>query len=146
VDCAPRTNVPARATATGKRSRAFVGYYETKGSKSVKYYDAETKKVLTSGNFRLMTFPEKDSQVEGIIVFAPDTITREGESSAGPGGSTQRATCGEARDGASADTSNARGSRSLNSGAPNRLKRRLEDLDVGESAGPAVTRVKVPKH
>ena len=132
--------------------RAFVGYDKTRieGSKSVKhsckYYDAETKKVLTSGNFRFMTFPEKDSQVEGIIVVAPDTITREGESSAGPGGSTQRATCGEARDGANADTSNARGSRSLNNGAPNRLKRRLEDLDVGESAGPAVTRVKVPKY
>ena len=108
---------------------AFVGYDETEGSKSVKYYDAETKKVLTTGNFRLMTFPEKDSQVEGH-----------------EGARRRRATCGEARDDARADTSNAHGSRSLDNGAPNRLKRRLEDLDVGESTGLAVTRVKVPKY
>jgi len=101
-----------------------------------------------SGNFRFTTFPEKDSKVEGIIVVAPDTIAHKGESPARPEGSTRRATCGkgEARDGARADTSNARGSRSLNNGAPNRLKRRPEDLDAGESTGPAVNRVKVPKY
>ena len=119
------------------RGGAFVGYDGTGRSKSVKYYDAETKKVLTSGNFRFMT-----SQVEGIIVVPSDTITHEGESPAG--GSKRRAKCGEARDGARADTSNAHGSRSLNNVAPpNRLKRRLEDPEVGESEGLAVTRVKV---
>ena len=81
--------------------RAFVGYDETEGTRSVKYYDAETKKVLTSRNFRFIS-PREGLQVdpEGIIVIAPDTIvtTHEGESAAG--GSTRRATSGKARDGA----------------------------------------------
>jgi hypothetical protein len=129
------------------RGRAFVGYDETEGSKSVQYYDADTKKVLTSTNFRLITLPENDYQVEGIAVVAPDTTTHGGESVAE--GSTRRATCGEARDGARAraDTGSPHGSRRLKNGAPNRSKRELpEDLDVGERAGPAVARVKVRKY
>ena len=128
------------------RGRAFVGYDETEGSKSVQYYDADTKKVLTSTNFRLITLPENDYQVEGIAVVAPDTTTHGGELVAE---GSRRATCGEARDGARADTGtgNVHGNRSLKNGAPNRLKREApEDLDVGERAGPAAARVKVRKH
>jgi hypothetical protein len=129
------------------RGRAFVGYDETEGLKSVQYYDADAKKVLTSTNFRFVTLPEEDYQVEGIAVFPFDTPTHGGESVAE--GSTRRATCGEARDGARADTDtgNAHGSRRLKNGAPDRLKREApEDLDVGERAGPAVARVKVRKY
>lgn len=69
--------------------RFFVGYDETEWPRSVKYYDAETKKVLTSRNFRFITPPEIDSEIdpEGIIVIAPNTTTREGED-LGVGGST----------------------------------------------------------
>jgi hypothetical protein len=57
------------------KRQAYVGYDD--GSKSVQYYNAETRKILTSRNYRFLTLPEKESPPEEIEV-APDT-PREGE-------------------------------------------------------------------
>jgi len=131
-----------------------VGYDETEWTRSVKYYDTETKKVLTSRNFRFVTPPEKDSQVdpEGIIVVASDTTTLKlEEESDDARGSTLRAPSGEARDGARvAGTGNAaahwHGDCSIDNGAPSGLKRKREDLDVGESSGFAVVLGEMPQY
>jgi hypothetical protein len=40
------------------KRRAYVGYDE--GSKAVKYYNAETRKVLISRNFRHLKLPTMD--------------------------------------------------------------------------------------
>ena len=59
------------------RRHAHVGYDD--GSKSILhvYYQAETRKVLKSRNFRFLTLPKIDSPSEEIEV-APDLL-REGE-------------------------------------------------------------------
>src|ERR1700678_1371910 len=53
------------------RRRIFVGYDE--GSKSIKYYNAQTHKVLTSRNIRFLTLTNKETPPEqiGIIPNAP---------------------------------------------------------------------------
>ena len=55
--------------------RAYVGYEE--GPKAIKYYNAETRKVLTSRNFRFLSPPIGIPSPEAIVV-APD-VRREGE-------------------------------------------------------------------
>lgn len=137
--------------AKGHR-RSFVGYDETEGTRSVKFYDAKTKKVLATRNFRLLTPPDQVDP-EGTIAAAFDTITPKlEEESAGAGGSPlRRAPSGVARDGARvADTGNAAVhggcSCSVNIGAPNGLKRKRGDLDVGESTRLSVTRGKMPQY
>ena len=54
--------------------RAYVGYDD--GSKSVKYYNAETRKILTSRNYRFLNINEKTPPEE--IEVAPD-LPHEGE-------------------------------------------------------------------
>lgn len=57
--------------------RMYVGYED--GPKAIKYYSAETRKILTSRNYRFLSLLEKeDPPPEGIVV-APD-VPREGES------------------------------------------------------------------
>ena len=50
--------------------RAYVGYND--GSNSILYYNATTRKILKSGNYRFLTPPKNDSPPEGIEV-APDS-------------------------------------------------------------------------
>jgi hypothetical protein len=57
------------------KRRAFVGYKV--GSKSVQYYNSETRKILTSRNFCLLTLTENNPPLEQIVV-APD-LPLEGE-------------------------------------------------------------------
>ena len=54
--------------------RAYVGFED--GPKAIKYYNADSRKVLTSRNFRFLS-PPKDTPPEEIVV-APD-VPREGE-------------------------------------------------------------------
>ena len=56
------------------QKRAYVGYED--GSKSVKYYSAETRKILTSRNYRFLTSAQSTPPEE--IVVAPD-LPHEGE-------------------------------------------------------------------
>src|SRR5882762_11436961 len=51
------------------------------GSNSVKYYNAETRKVLTSQNFRSLQLPIHPKSPEPVVI-TPD-IQHEGESGAG---------------------------------------------------------------
>src|SRR5882762_1804194 len=57
----------------------YVGYDD--GSNSVKYYNAETRKVLTSRNFRSLQLPIHPKSPEPVAI-TPD-IQHEGESGAG---------------------------------------------------------------
>ena len=66
-------NVPRKMLAKSKR-RAYVGFDD--GSKSVLYYNAETRRVLTSRNYRFLSITDKTPPEE--IVVAPD-IPHEGE-------------------------------------------------------------------
>jgi len=59
----------------------YVGYGD--GSKSIKYYNAETRKILTSRNYRFLTLPDKDTPPEEIEIAL--NMPCEGESK----GSTQ---------------------------------------------------------
>ena len=59
----------------------FVGYDD--GSKSIKYYNAETRKVLTSRNIHFLTLTDSKTPPEPMVIL-PDG-PREGE----PGSSTQ---------------------------------------------------------
>src|SRR6202046_682889 len=61
------------------KRRIYVGYDD--GSKSVKYYNAETRKVLTSRNYRSLHLPEDPNPPEPVVI-TPD-IQHEGESGAG---------------------------------------------------------------
>jgi hypothetical protein len=63
------------------KRRVYIGYDD--GSKSVKYYNAEMQKILTSRNYRFLTLPIEETPPEQIEV-TPDTPC-EGESK----GSTQ---------------------------------------------------------
>jgi hypothetical protein len=56
----------------------FLGFHD--GSKSVKYYDADTKRVLTSRNFQFLTnLPFRDSPPEPIYVPPLPALPLEGE-------------------------------------------------------------------
>jgi transposase InsO family protein len=59
--------------------RAYVGYED--GPRAVKYYTADTKRVLTSRNYRFLSPPAQGPSAENIEV-APDE-QREGESRGG---------------------------------------------------------------
>ena len=61
------------------KRRIYVGYND--GSNSVKYYNAETRKVLTSRNFRSLQLPMDPKPPEPVVI-TPD-IQHEGESGAG---------------------------------------------------------------
>ena len=70
--------VPAKMKPKSKQ-QLFVGFDD--GSKSVKYYNAETRKVLTSRNYRFLTnLPPKELSPEPIIVHPSPIIPHEGES------------------------------------------------------------------
>ena len=62
------------------RQRVFVGYND--GSKSVKYYNAETHKILTSRNFRFLSLTDETPP-------EPITITPDAPGEGEPGGSMQ---------------------------------------------------------
>ena len=70
-----------RKMETKSRRRIFVGYDD--GSKSIQYYNAETRKVLTSRNIRFLSLTDSETPPEPIVI--PDNGPREGE----PGSSTQ---------------------------------------------------------
>ena len=55
--------------------KAYIGYDDS--SQSVKFYNAETRKILTSQNYQFLQLPEQSSLPEEIEV-APDAL-REGE-------------------------------------------------------------------
>ena len=57
------------------QQHAYVGYDD--GSNSILYYNAKTRKILKSRNFRFLTLPNKPSSPEEIEV-APD-LPHEGE-------------------------------------------------------------------
>ena len=57
------------------KQHAYIGYDD--GSKSVVYYDAETRRILKSRNYCFLTLPKIDSPSKGIEV-APD-LPHEGE-------------------------------------------------------------------
>src|ERR1700683_1181688 len=61
------------------KRRIYVGYND--GSNSVKYYNAETRKVLTSRNFRSLQLPMDPKPPEPIVITP--NIPHEGESGAG---------------------------------------------------------------
>ena len=60
------------------KHRALVGYHD--GSKSVLYYNANIRKVLTSRNFRFLD-PFNASPKQ--ILITPNDVAREGESGRG---------------------------------------------------------------
>ena len=62
------------------RQRIFIGYDE--GSKSIKYYNAQTRKVLTSRNIRFLSLTDDETPPEPIGII-PD-VPREGESEGTP--------------------------------------------------------------
>jgi hypothetical protein len=59
------------------KQHALVGYDD--GSKSVKYYTAETQSVLTSRNFCFLEPSDLDAILEQLSI-APDDVLCEGES------------------------------------------------------------------
>ena len=69
-----------RKMETKSRQRIFVGYDD--GSKSIKYYNVETRKVLTSRNIRFLALTDTETPPEPMVLL-PDA-PREGE----PGSST----------------------------------------------------------
>ena len=72
--------VPRKMESKSRR-RVFIGYDD--GSKSVKYYNAETRKILTSRNFHFLSLTNDETPPEPIAI-APNA-PGEGESE----GSTQ---------------------------------------------------------
>jgi hypothetical protein len=69
--------IQPKMEAKSKR-RALVGYDD--GSRSVKYYNAETRSILTSRNFR---FLEPSDTVPEQVLIIPDDVAREGETMGG---------------------------------------------------------------
>src|SRR6266700_4907956 len=67
--------VPRKMESKSRR-RVFVGYDD--GSKSVKYYNAETHKILTSRNYRFLSLTNDETPPEPIAI-TPDAHG-EGES------------------------------------------------------------------
>ena len=61
------------------KQQLFVGFDD--GSKSVKYYNAETRNILTSRNYRFLTnLPPKAISPEPILIQPSPIIPCEGES------------------------------------------------------------------
>lgn len=58
------------------RRQIFVGYDD--GSKSIRYYNPETRKILTSRNFRFLSLTNEETPSEPIAIL-PD-VPLEGES------------------------------------------------------------------
>ena len=73
-----------RKMETKSRRRIFVGYED--GSKSIQYYNAETRKVLTSRNIRFLNLT--DTKTPPV----PMTITSDGPREGEPASSTQPTT------------------------------------------------------
>lgn len=70
--------VPPKMKPKSKQ-QLFVGFDD--GSKSIKYYNAETHKVLTSQNYRFLTnLPPKEMSPEPIFLQSSPSMLREGES------------------------------------------------------------------
>jgi hypothetical protein len=67
-----------RKMETKSRRQIFVGYDD--GSKSIKYFNAETRKVLTSRNVRFLALTDNETPPEPIVVLpdAPDEGESEG--------------------------------------------------------------------
>jgi Reverse transcriptase (RNA-dependent DNA polymerase)/gag-polypeptide of LTR copia-type/Integrase core domain/GAG-pre-integrase domain len=68
-----------RKMETKSRRRTFVGYDD--GSKSIKYYNAETRKVLISRNIRFLTLTNDETSPEPMVLL-PDAPC-EGEPEGG---------------------------------------------------------------
>ena len=59
------------------KQQIFVGFND--GSKSVLYYNPETRRILTSCNFQfLINLPKDSGTPEPLIVDLPPTVPREG--------------------------------------------------------------------
>jgi hypothetical protein len=71
----------------------YIGYEE--GLKSIKYYNAETKTILTSQNFHFLP-PKTNTPPEQIEITPHTAIQREGE--AGPAETTMSNTQKHVRD------------------------------------------------
>ena len=63
--------------AKSKR-RALVGYED--GSKSVKFYNTETRSVLTSRNYCFLEPSDPSKAIPEELLIAPDNAVHEGES------------------------------------------------------------------
>ena len=64
------------------KQQIFVGFDD--GSKAIKYFNPETRRVLTSRNFKFLThLPEKSGTPEPIHVDLPPAVPREGEHDGG---------------------------------------------------------------
>jgi len=60
------------------KQQIFVGF--DSGSKSIKYYNPETRRVLTSRNYQFLSnLPKETGMPEPILVELPPTMLREGE-------------------------------------------------------------------
>jgi len=57
---------------------ALVRYED--GSKSVKFYNTETRSVLTLRNYRFLEPSEPSKPIPEQLLIAPDDVAREGES------------------------------------------------------------------
>jgi hypothetical protein len=68
----------ARKMQPKSKRCAFVGYED--GSKSVLYYNAETKKILTLRNFHFLTLHENTTPAEQIVVAPDQPLEGEGGS------------------------------------------------------------------
>jgi hypothetical protein len=69
------------------KQQIFVGYDD--GSKSIKYYNPETRRVLTSRNYQFLTnLPRQPGTPESIVVELPPAVPREGEHDGGQPNST----------------------------------------------------------
>ena len=66
-----------RKMESKSRQRIFVGYDD--GSNSVKYYNPETRKVLTSRNFRFLSLSNDPSPLEPIAIMPGPSCEGEGE-------------------------------------------------------------------
>ena len=69
--------VQPKMEAKSKR-RALIGYED--GSKSVKFYNAETRSVLTSRNYRFLEPSDPSKAISEELLIASDDVAREGES------------------------------------------------------------------
>ena len=82
------------------KQQLFVGFDNR--SKSVKYYNAETRKVLTSQNYHFLTnLPPKELSPEPIIIQPSPSMPCEGESGSDtlqPGSQHNKRTREEAND------------------------------------------------
>ena len=69
--------VQPKMEAKSKR-RALIRYED--GSKSVKFYNAETRSVLTLRNYRFLEPLDPSKAISEELLIAPDNVAREGES------------------------------------------------------------------